>query len=120
MAPRSRACRRTRRARSSRGLPLRLLLVGLDGMQIVAALQAIDVQDPGEMFGLMDHALRAELLALDGETLAGDIGRDEPRRDRTLEHPVQTAHGEATFRGLLDLIALPLELRFDGDDAGVV
>src|SRR5258706_15738827 len=72
------------------------------------------------MLGLMDHALRAELLALGDEALSGDVHGGEARRDRALEHAVQTAHRETAFRGLLDLFADPLDLRIDRHEPGLI
>src|SRR5438094_836719 len=89
-------------------------------MQIVTRLQSIDVEDARKVFGLVDHALRPELLALDGEALSRHVGRDETRGDRALEHPVQTPDREASLGRLFDLIAHPFELGFDRDDARVV
>ena len=72
------------------------------------------------MFGLVDQALRAELLARGDEALAIQVNSGDPRGERALDHPVHPADGEAALGGLLDLGARPLDLRLDRDDARIV
>ena len=92
-----RGFRRTLAALPRRPLPR----LDLDRMKIVARAKAVDVEDAVQMVGLVKHALRAELLALDDELLSGDVECDEARLDRALEHAVHPAHRQAAFARLV-------------------
>src|SRR6266545_4871388 len=101
MGPRTPVSRGTRCAAvrsAAAGLCAHLFgLVGTDRVQILARPQVVDVQRAAEVVGLVEHALRPELLALDGEPLPVEVRRGEARCERALQHPVEAADREAAL-----------------------
>src|SRR5438034_956521 len=84
-------------------------LVDLDRVQIVTRPKPIDVQDPAQVIGLVEHALRAELLALDDELLPVDVAGHHAREQWAFEHPIHPAHGEAALARLVHVVTHPFD-----------